>query len=81
VSCIHVACESSRVESFYDLQLDVKHCRNLYESFQKFTQIEILEGENQFDAKEYGFGKEDAKKGLAFETFPPILNLQLKRYR
>ncbi|RHY24955.1 hypothetical protein DYB25_013713 [Aphanomyces astaci] len=79
VSCVHVECTSSRHESFYDLQLDVKGCVNLDASFEKFVQVETLDGDNQYDAAN-GFGKQDAKKGLSFHSFPPILNIQLKRY-
>jgi ubiquitin carboxyl-terminal hydrolase 7 len=27
-----------------------------------------------------GFGLQDAKKGVIFESFPPVLHLQLKRF-
>jgi ubiquitin carboxyl-terminal hydrolase 7 len=27
-----------------------------------------------------GFGLQDAKKGVIFQTFPPVLHLQLKRF-
>lgn len=27
-----------------------------------------------------GHGLQDAKKGVIFETFPPVLHLQLKRF-
>ncbi|EQC33787.1 hypothetical protein SDRG_08471 [Saprolegnia diclina VS20] len=78
ISCVHVPCESSREESFYDLQLDVKGLVNLDASFEKYIEVEMLDGENQYDAKD--FGKQDAKKGLVFESLPPVLNLQLKRF-
>ncbi|OQR93624.1 ubiquitin carboxyl-terminal hydrolase 12 [Achlya hypogyna] len=78
ISCVNVSCESSREESFYDLQLDVKGLANLDASFQKYIEVEMLDGENQYDAKD--FGKQDAKKGLAFEALPPVLNIQLKRF-
>ncbi|CAK4131089.1 unnamed protein product [Aphanomyces euteiches] len=78
ISCVNVDCTSSREESFYDLQLDVKGCENLDESFAKYVEVEMLDGDNQYDAK--GFGKQDAKKGLSFVSFPPILNIQLKRF-
>ncbi|KAF0725326.1 hypothetical protein AaE_009711, partial [Aphanomyces astaci] len=56
----------------------VKGCVNLDASFEKFVQVETLDGDNQYDAAN-GFGKQDAKKGLSFHSFPPILNIQLKR--
>jgi ubiquitin carboxyl-terminal hydrolase 7 len=35
IECINVDCRSTRKESFMDLQLDVKGCRNIYDSFAK----------------------------------------------
>ncbi|KAL0590185.1 hypothetical protein ABG067_001830 [Albugo candida] len=78
VRCVDVNYESFRDESFYDLQLDVKGCSDIYDSFRKYIAIEMLEGENQYEAE--GFGKQNAKKAICFLDFPPILNLQLKRF-
>ncbi|KAI8573371.1 hypothetical protein RHMOL_Rhmol01G0271900 [Rhododendron molle] len=60
IECINVDYKSTRKESFYDLQLDVKGCRDVYASFDKYV--------------------EDAKKGVLFIDFPPVLQLQLKRF-
>lgn len=35
IECIDVSYKSTRKESFMDLQLDVKGCRNIYDSFDK----------------------------------------------
>ena len=35
-------------------QLDVKGCRTIYDSFNKYTEQEVLDGENQYDAEEHG---------------------------
>lgn len=40
--------------------------------------METLEGDNKYMAE--GHGLQDAKKGVIFESFPPVLNLQLKRF-
>lgn len=61
-----------------DIQLNVKGMKNLYESFKDYVQVEMLDGENKYHAE--GFGLQDAKKGIIFETFPPVLHLQLKRF-
>jgi ubiquitin carboxyl-terminal hydrolase 7 len=61
-----------------DLQLDVKGCRNVYESFDKYVEIEKMEGENKYQADNHGL--QDAKKGVLFIDFPPVLQLQLKRF-
>ncbi|KAI8343131.1 hypothetical protein BC941DRAFT_410498 [Chlamydoabsidia padenii] len=78
IKCINVDYESSRVEDFYDIQLNVKGCKNLYDSFQEYVAIETLEGENKYQAE--GFGFQDAHKGVIFESLPPVLHLQLKRF-
>jgi ubiquitin carboxyl-terminal hydrolase 7 len=56
----------------------VKGCKNLYDSFQEYVAMETLEGENKYQAEGYGF--QDANKGVIFESFPPVLHLQLKRF-
>jgi ubiquitin carboxyl-terminal hydrolase 7 len=61
-----------------DIQLNVKNLSNLEESFKDYIQVETLEGENKYNAE--GFGLQDAKKGVIFESFPPVLHLQLKRF-
>lgn len=78
IQCMHVDYKSARKESFMDLQLDVKGCKDIYASFEKYCEIETLEGANQYKAE--GFGLQDAKKGVLFEDFPPVLQLQLKRF-
>lgn len=78
VRCVDVDFQSFRDESFYDLQLDVKGCKDIYESFRKYVEIELLQGDNQYEAE--GYGKQDAKKGVSFLQLPPVLNIQLKRY-
>lgn len=78
IKCINVDYESSRVEDYYDIQLNVKGCKNLKESFVDYCSVETLEGDNKYMAE--GFGLQEAKKGVIFESFPPVLHLQLKRF-
>ncbi|KAI7992555.1 Ubiquitin carboxyl-terminal hydrolase 12 [Camellia lanceoleosa] len=78
IECINVDFKSTRKESFYDLQLDVKGCRDVYASFDKYVEVERLEGDNKYQAEQYGL--QDAKKGVLFIDFPPVLQLQLKRF-
>ncbi|KAJ1410275.1 Ubiquitin specific protease, conserved site [Sesbania bispinosa] len=78
IECINVDFKSTRKESFYDLQLDVKGCRDVYASFDKYVEVERLEGDNKYHAEQYGL--QDAKKGVLFIDFPPVLQLQLKRF-
>ncbi|GKU93699.1 hypothetical protein SLEP1_g7273 [Rubroshorea leprosula] len=78
IECINVDYKSTRKESFYDLQLDVKGCCDVYASFDKYVEVERLEGDNKYHAEQ--FGLQDAKKGVLFIDFPPVLQLQLKRF-
>ncbi|KAK1232951.1 ubiquitin-specific protease ubp15 [Marasmius sp. AFHP31] len=78
IKCVNVDYESSRIEEFNDIQLNVKGLKNLYESFKDYVAVETLDGENKYQAE--GFGLQDAKKGIIFESFPPVLHLQLKRF-
>lgn len=78
IECINVDYKSTRKESFYDLQLDVKGCKDIYASFDKYVEVERLEGDNKYHAEQYGL--QDARKGVLFIDFPPVLQLQLKRF-
>ncbi|KAK9457513.1 hypothetical protein V1511DRAFT_455322 [Dipodascopsis uninucleata] len=78
IKCINVDFESSRSEDFWDIQLNVKGMKNLHESFKDYIQVETLNGENQYQAT--GYGLQDAEKGVIFQSFPPVLDLQLKRF-
>ncbi|KAJ0469972.1 putative ubiquitinyl hydrolase 1 [Helianthus annuus] len=78
IECVNVDFKSTRKESFYDLQLDVKGCRDVYASFDKYVEVERLEGDNKYHAEAHGL--QDAKKGVLFIDFPPVLQLQLKRF-
>ncbi|KAL1558281.1 CSN-associated deubiquitinating enzyme Ubp12, variant 2 [Salvia divinorum] len=78
IECINVDYKSSRKESFYDLQLDVKGCHDVYASFDKYVAVEHLDGDNKYHAEQHGL--QDAKKGVLFIDFPPILQLHLKRF-
>ena len=96
IKCVNVDFESSRIEEFngrtvlsplltdlyslsvQDIQLNVKGMKNLYESFQDYVAVETLDGENKYMAE--GYGLQEAKKGIVFQSFPPVLHLQLKRF-
>lgn len=52
--------------------------KTLRDSFSDYVAVETLDGENKYQAE--GFGLQDAKKGISFSSFPPVLHLQLKRF-
>ncbi|CAG8620867.1 1600_t:CDS:10 [Paraglomus brasilianum] len=79
VKCVHVPYQSSRVEDYCDIQLNVKGCKTLRDSFKDYVQEETLDGENKYKAEGYD-ELQEAKKGVIFDEFPPVLHLQLKRF-
>ena len=54
IRCVNVDYVSTREEDFYDLQLDVKGCKDIYASFDKYIAKEMLTGDNQYDAESLG---------------------------
>ncbi|KAF6007681.1 hypothetical protein HII13_004352 [Brettanomyces bruxellensis] len=78
IRCVNVDYESSRTEDFWDIQLNVKGLKNIKQSFENYIEMELLDGENKYDAA--GYGLQAAQKGVVFENFPPVLHLQLKRF-
>lgn len=67
IKCINVDYESARVEDFWDLQLNVKNFKNLQESFDNYIEMELMNGENQYAAQDYGL--QDAQKVLYSNHF------------
>lgn len=51
-------CLSTLINGFIilisDLQLDVKGCRDVYASFDKYVEVERLEGDNKYHAEDHG---------------------------
>lgn len=78
IKCVNVDYESSRIEDFWDIQLNVKNLKDVTSSFENYVSTEMLDGENKYDADK--FGLQDAEKGVVFEEFPNVLHLQLKRF-
>eukprot|EP00727_Mastigamoeba_balamuthi_P008267 m51a1_g4062 hypothetical protein (1362) ;mRNA; f:735008-740750 len=78
IKCLDIEFESSREEQFYDLALNVKDCKDIYASFDKYTETETLDGDNKYAAE--GHGLQRARKGTTFMEFPQVLHLQLKRW-
>ena len=78
ISCINVDYESSKLEDFWDIQLNVSGNKDLDSSLRDYIQVETMDGENKYYAE--NFGLQDAKKGVIFESFPQVLHLQLKRF-
>lgn len=78
VECKDVDVRSTRKESFMDIQLVVKGCRDVYASFDKYCETEELVGDNRYRTDDHGL--QDAVKGLKFDSLPPVLQLHLRRF-
>jgi len=61
-----------------DIQLKVKGMRTLYNSFRDYVTVKMLCGEHGYQTGE--FGLQDARAAVIFQSLPPVLHLQLKRY-
>ncbi len=71
--------KSQREESFYTLQLQVKHKRNILESLDLFVEGEVLEGDNKYFCEEAN-QRVDAVKRVCIRQLPRTLILHLKRF-
>ncbi|CAI5494319.1 unnamed protein product, partial [Closterium sp. Naga37s-1] len=78
IDCTHMDCMSARKEPFLDVQLDVKGCRDVYASLDKYVEVEELGGDNKFYAEQHGF--QDARMRVLFVDLPPVLQLHMKRF-
>lgn len=79
IKCKNVEYNSTRYETFYDIQLNIKDKKHIYESFQDYIAAETLEGDNKYDAGVHGL--QEASKGVIFTSFPPVLHLHLMRFQ
>ncbi|XP_058793308.1 ubiquitin carboxyl-terminal hydrolase 7 [Phymastichus coffea] len=79
IKCKNIDYTSTRMETFYDIQLNIKGKKNIYDSFNDYVNTEILDGDNKYDAGEHGL--QEAEKGVVFSSFPPVLHLHLMRFQ
>ncbi|KAK1384692.1 hypothetical protein POM88_022427 [Heracleum sosnowskyi] len=61
-----------------DIQLDVKGCQDVYASFDKYVEVAVFDQDNKYFTENYGL--QDAKMGVLISDFPPVIQLQLKRF-
>ena len=54
VECVNVDFKSTRQEVYADLQLLVRGCKHMYDSFDKYVEVEDLNGQNQYQAEGHG---------------------------
>ncbi|RIB26131.1 hypothetical protein C2G38_2240942 [Gigaspora rosea] len=77
IKCVNVDYESLRIEDYYDIQLSVKGCKTLDDSFMKYMQVN-LDGDSKYYTDDYGL--QVAKKSVIFESFPPVLHIHLNQF-
>ena len=87
IKCTDIEYKSVREEEFYDIQLNVirgmdcsSQIESIEEALDEILAVEILEGQNAYDAGE-SRGKQRAEKGVCFVELPPILTFQLMRFQ
>lgn len=76
--CTQVDFRSSTREAFHDLSLPVKNKSGLLESLRDYVKPELLTGNNKYRAEH--FGLQEANMGIRFLRFPPVFQIQLKRF-
>ncbi|KAL4510627.1 hypothetical protein ABPG72_004781 [Tetrahymena utriculariae] len=81
IKCINVEYESVKEESFFEISLNLKGCKNIYESLDDYVKEELLEKDNKYDTGDVRYQKQDAKKGIKILELPPILFFHLKRFQ
>ncbi|KAL6645465.1 hypothetical protein ACP70R_017073 [Stipagrostis hirtigluma subsp. patula] len=70
---------SSKMEDFYELELNIKGLNNLEESLDDYFSEEALDGENQYFCESCQ-KRVDATRCIKLRSLPPVVNFQLKRY-
>eukprot|EP00993_Chasmostoma_nieuportense_P002947 NODE_36_length_3924_cov_21.666316_g33_i0.p1 GENE.NODE_36_length_3924_cov_21.666316_g33_i0~~NODE_36_length_3924_cov_21.666316_g33_i0.p1 ORF type:complete len:1160 (+),score=335.29 NODE_36_length_3924_cov_21.666316_g33_i0:364-3843(+) len=81
ITCVDVAHNSTRKEQFYDLQLTVRGCEDIYDSFAQYVKPERLDGDNKYCVEKDGVKSfHPADKGVCFALLPPVLVLHLARW-
>ncbi|KAK2950865.1 putative Ubiquitin C-terminal hydrolase 12 [Blattamonas nauphoetae] len=76
--CRNISFERVREEKIWDVQLEVKNCESVEDALDRYTEGEIMEGENKWNTEQ--FGMQDAVKETRFLSLPPVLSLQLMRW-
>ncbi|KGN62885.1 ubiquitin carboxyl-terminal hydrolase 26 isoform X1 [Cucumis sativus] len=69
---------SSKMEDFYELELNVLGLKSLDESLNDYLSVEELHGDNQYFCESCK-SRVNATRSIKLRTLPPVLNFQLKR--
>ena len=77
--CLNCLNESKSPSKFYELSLNIKGNKDLYECLEEFFAPEQLEGANQFYCNNCQ-SKQNVERYVKLQKLPPYLNLQLLRF-
>ncbi|KAM7513474.1 hypothetical protein LguiB_012349 [Lonicera macranthoides] len=69
---------SSKIEDFYELELNVKGLKSLEESLDDYLSVEELRGDNQYYCESCAT-RVNATRSIKLRSLPAVLNFQLKR--
>ncbi|CAK9158411.1 unnamed protein product [Ilex paraguariensis] len=69
---------SSKIEDFYELELNVKGLKSLEESLDDYLSVEELQGDNQYYCESCA-SRVNATRSIKLRSLPAVLNFQLKR--
>eukprot|EP01062_Namystynia_karyoxenos_P058821 TRINITY_DN50289_c0_g1_i1.p1 TRINITY_DN50289_c0_g1~~TRINITY_DN50289_c0_g1_i1.p1 ORF type:complete len:1237 (+),score=340.17 TRINITY_DN50289_c0_g1_i1:83-3793(+) len=73
--------ESRRDQEFYDMQLVIRGTRDIRESFRKYCEQDVLDGENKYEVEREGQkSHHPAVRGCIFKKLPPVLMIHLRRF-
>ena len=85
IACLNVDYKSEREEAFQDLQLNVKGCKDVYDSFNEYCQPEVMDGQNQYQAEGHGLQVTSGLQGLGLQVWAcrvlPPGDLWTERFR
>lgn len=65
VECLNVEYKSSRKQPYMEIQLDILGCKDIYESLERFCEDEKMEGQNKYNAENFGLQVGDSCHLLA----------------
>lgn len=77
--CLKCLNESKQLSTFYELGLNIKGNKDLYECLNEYFAPEKLEGPNQFFCTKCD-SKQNVERYIKLKKLPPYLNLQLLRF-
>lgn len=69
---------SSKMEDFYELELNIRGLKSLHDSLEDYLSVEELCGDNQYFCESCCL-RVDATRCIKLRTLPDFLNFQLKR--